>query len=100
MEVVQRSLKKCFDGIHRLVFAEGGRTVTSLLSPEGEELRLLKPLTTKSEVEQWLGLLQEDMKDTVHKLLKKGRQEYENSERGQWVLANPAQVVQTVSQLM
>jgi hypothetical protein len=38
-------------------------------------------LQAKGEVEQWLFLLQENMVDTLGKLMKAGKIDYENKER-------------------
>ena len=40
------------------------------------------------------------MKNTLHKLMKQGLQDYATSERKQWVLTHYGQVVATVAQIM
>jgi len=63
-------------------------------------VRFNKPFAAKGEVENWLFQLQEIMRDSLQKLMKKGKQDFEVKERSQWVLEHPAQIVSTVSHIM
>ncbi len=56
LDIVNRNMKKCFDGIAKLIFSES-RAVHGLQSPEGEEIKLYKTVSTKNEVEIWLNVV-------------------------------------------
>ena len=65
-ERVQPHLKKCFEGVYQVKFQSRpqGLTITSLISPEGEVVPLLKevdPAFHKNNVEQWLNALESQM---------------------------------------
>jgi len=57
-----------------------------MISPEREEIRFAKPFAAKGEVELWLTQLQDNMRDTLQKLVWKGKMDFENKERHAWVL--------------
>lgn len=49
---VEKNLKKCFDGIHKIKSESG--VIMAIISPEGEVIKLKKPCTTNGNVENWL----------------------------------------------
>ncbi|KAL4487471.1 hypothetical protein ABPG72_006991 [Tetrahymena utriculariae] len=101
IEAIQRNLKKCFDGIYRLNI-DSNNSIKGMISPEGETIEFNKFFTAKGEVEKWLLQVQEQMRESLKKAIKKGKQDIDkdNKERRDWVLQHPAQVVATVSNIM
>ena len=74
MEAIQKNLKKCFDAIHRLDFGEeGSKSIQGMISPEGEKIKFASPMFPKGEVEVWLRVVQDKMRDSLQKLTKKGK---------------------------
>jgi len=70
-----------------------------MISAEGERVPLAKPTIAKrGEVEVWLRTLQENMIETLRKLMKAGWKDIEK-ERKKWVLDHPGQIVATISQV-
>jgi len=80
-ERVQPHLKKCFEGIDRLVFEPGqaGPVITGLLSKEGELVEILKafsPSEFQNAVERWLLELETQMEQSVQDLVHRCLVEY------------------------
>eukprot|EP00996_Jenningsia_fusiforme_P003459 NODE_4256_length_837_cov_6.983503_g3930_i0.p1 GENE.NODE_4256_length_837_cov_6.983503_g3930_i0~~NODE_4256_length_837_cov_6.983503_g3930_i0.p1 ORF type:complete len:278 (+),score=98.58 NODE_4256_length_837_cov_6.983503_g3930_i0:80-835(+) len=67
--VIQTHLKKLFSGINRVEFGEGDRTITKMLSTDGEVVPLVTPVVIGAEVERWLVELDNGMKETLKQLL-------------------------------
>jgi len=63
MEVVQKNMKKCFDGIHRLMQLENSpKTIMGMISPEGEQVAFNKSVNARGkELENWLQEVQTNM---------------------------------------
>jgi dynein heavy chain len=95
LEAIQKNMKKCFDGVHKLILSEGGvsRNIIGMQSQEGEKIlftgRIVSP---KGDVEIWLSSFQESMREILYKNMKKGKLDYEgtNKERHEWVLDHSA----------
>jgi dynein heavy chain, axonemal len=73
--------------------------VEGMISGEGENVPFLKTVSTKNEIEIWLNAVQQQMVDTLVRLMKVGKNDYENKERKQWVLDHCGQVITTVGQM-
>ncbi|XP_069092738.1 dynein axonemal heavy chain 6 isoform X2 [Pleurodeles waltl] len=117
-QAVQPHLRKCFDSISRLQFAEvkpseGDPTtageqekvftndILAMLSPEGERVSLGKGLKARGNVEDWLGKVEEAMFASLRRLSKAAIADYQTKPRVEWTVAgHPSQVVLTISQLM
>jgi acyl dehydratase len=44
-----------------------------MISPEGEKIKFASPMFPKGEVEVWLRVVQDKMRDSLQKLTKKGK---------------------------
>ena len=71
LERVQAHLKKCFEGIREVGFEinpNGVPVIVQMASPEGEHVKLVEPVCPRlfhNNVEQWLGALEREMKNSV-----------------------------------
>eukprot|EP00939_MAST-03C_sp_MAST-3C-sp1_P003113 g3113.t1 len=68
-EVIQNHLKKLFQGIHEVDFSSDKSQVVAMKSIKGEKVLLSAPVLLSDEVEKWLTLLTNEMKDTLASLL-------------------------------
>lgn len=65
---VQPHLGKLFQGIHRVRLSPDKRSVVAMLSGDGEEVPLSKPVRVHDDVTAWLGDLVTAMQDTLRAL--------------------------------
>ena len=98
LEVIQQSLRKCFDNLFRLEILEN-LDIIAMYSSEGERVPLSRISKAKDNVEVWLDTLQTNMKETLAKTIKMGIQDYDVTDRKDWVLKHNGQVVSTVVQI-
>ena len=99
---VQPHLRKCFDNIYSLDLQnDKSHTIKAMVSGEGERVPSGKNLKCgRKPVEEWLGLLEVDMKKQVRKLIKAGITDYLEQTRTEWIVNHFAQVVMCASQIM
>uniref|UniRef100_A0A1I7SEA2 Cytoplasmic dynein 2 heavy chain 1 n=1 Tax=Bursaphelenchus xylophilus TaxID=6326 RepID=A0A1I7SEA2_BURXY len=67
--VIQNHLKKLFQGIERVVFDAEKKTIRGIISPENENVSLMKPVTIVADVENYLKSLVDEIRATLKKLL-------------------------------
>ena len=67
-QAVQPHVRKCFEGVRRLEFGEGGSEVVALVSAEGERTALAKPVKARGGVESWLGGVEAAMGASLRRL--------------------------------
>jgi len=53
-------------------FADNNSKIKSMISSAGEVVPLLKPIPITDDVEDWLGVLEKEMRICLDDLLKKG----------------------------
>lgn len=85
---VQPHLKKCFEGIERLHFDDENK-IHAMYSSEGEEVKFTKiidPVLSKGNVEQWLVQVEDVMIKSVKEIHEKAMQDYNKVDREQWVI--------------
>ena len=68
--VILTHLKKLFDGIFKVELVENNTKIKSMISSAGEYVSLHTPVSINDEVEEWLGLLEKEMRVTLDILLK------------------------------
>lgn len=74
-----------------------------MISAEGEKIPLSKVVKARNQVETWLLMVQMIMVETIHKIMKAGLTDFQNTaniERKAWVMKHPGQVVSTISQVL
>jgi dynein heavy chain 2, cytosolic len=64
-------LKKLFAGIFKVEFADNNTKIKSMISSAGEIVPMLKPITITDDVEDWLNMLEKEMRICLDDLLKK-----------------------------
>jgi len=102
LQAIQKHMKKCFDNIYKLDVGEDPKSsvIYAMVSAEGEKVEFNKPVSTRTnEIEIWLNQVQDQMRDTISKKMKVGRNDLDNNERKKWVLDHPGQVVAVISQI-
>ncbi|XP_059157269.1 dynein axonemal heavy chain 6-like [Physella acuta] len=100
---VQPHLGKCFGNIKQLDIQFLPRqppTVKSIISFERETISMPRNVRARGAVEQWLGIVEAGMFETVKKHLKIGLSAWQTSTLKDWVLKHPGQVVLTVMQII
>lgn len=60
-----------FAGIFKVELADNNSKIKSMISSENEYVPLLSPVIINDDVEDWLGLLENEMRVTLDNLLKK-----------------------------
>ncbi|XP_020293119.1 dynein heavy chain 7, axonemal-like [Pseudomyrmex gracilis] len=98
---VQPHLKKCFEGIARLIFTDI-MEATAMLSSEEEKIILEDVIDTtvaRGQVEKWLLELEKDMKKSVRAQVMYAKDAYLTKARSQWALEWPGQTVLCISKL-
>ncbi|VDN34222.1 unnamed protein product [Dibothriocephalus latus] len=91
---VQPHLKKCFEGISRLVLTEQ-QEITGMISSEGEVVPFankLYPAKAKGMVEKWLLQVEAMMIQSLRKVIGDSVTAYMSTPREKWVLDWPGQV--------
>jgi hypothetical protein len=64
-------LKKLFAGIFKVEFLDSNSKIKSMISSAGEVVPLLKSIPITDDVEDWLNLLEKEMRICLDDLLKK-----------------------------
>ncbi|XP_063619962.1 dynein axonemal heavy chain 12-like [Cydia splendana] len=98
---VQPHLKKCFEGINRLVF-DPDYNISAMVSMEGEQVEFLENINVQAtcgSVEKWLVQVEEQMVKAVKMETELSYDEYPNVGRTEWVLSWEGMVVLSISQI-
>nr|AML30858.1 axonemal inner arm dynein heavy chain 2 [Marsilea vestita] len=98
---VQPFCKKIFEGIHRLQFQDN-MDISAMFSEEGEKVNFIKlfnPKDAQGAVEKWLIQVEDAMRMSLKDVTLRAYEAYAVTERVQWVLSWPGQVVLCVSQM-
>ncbi|ESO02212.1 hypothetical protein HELRODRAFT_65497 [Helobdella robusta] len=99
---VQPHLKKCFEGIERLLFEEEDLEIFAMFSSEGEQVDFVRSVSTseaKGSVEKWLLQVQDVMLESIEQVIIYSHSAYKTVPRNQWVKDWPGQVVLCISQI-
>jgi dynein heavy chain, axonemal len=98
---VQPFLRKCFDALVALEFAPGKKStdILAMISPKGERVGLGRNLKARGPVEEWLKNVEDSMKKSLRKAMKKGVIDYDDRPRTKWVKMHPGQVVMCGAQI-
>ncbi|KAI5636077.1 dynein heavy chain and region d6 of dynein motor domain-containing protein [Phthorimaea operculella] len=98
---VQPHLKKCFEGINRLVF-DPDFDISAMISMEGEVvdfLDIISVLAARGSVEKWLVQVEGQMLKAVKSETELSYYDYPTLKRGDWILSWEGMVVLAISQI-
>eukprot|EP00002_Diphylleia_rotans_P015940 TRINITY_DN308_c0_g1_i6.p1 TRINITY_DN308_c0_g1~~TRINITY_DN308_c0_g1_i6.p1 ORF type:complete len:4231 (+),score=876.63 TRINITY_DN308_c0_g1_i6:183-12875(+) len=98
---IQPHLRKCFEGINALTFAEN-LDITEMKSSEGEVVAFKKPIPCAAAgglVEKWLLEVEHEMKASLKHISGQAVQAYLRAPREKWVMQWPGQIVLCASQV-
>ncbi|KAK4874901.1 hypothetical protein RN001_014261 [Aquatica leii] len=96
---VQPHLKKCFEGINALDFNDD-EEIVAMISAEDEHVKLsakISPAEAKGMVEKWLLQVQVLMIQSMKDLTAGSINNYQVTDRVEWLMSWPGQVVQCVN---
>lgn len=104
MNIIQKHIAKLFEGVHSLhIEKETPTTVEGLVSAEGEVIKLVNGVSTRFNIEMWLGTLQKEMIETMKRIIRDGNKDFVNvvqKTRVQWILNHKSQAVMTDNQII
>lgn len=98
---VQPHLKKCFEGINRLVF-DPEFFILTMISMEGEQIDFLEQINVQAargSVEKWLVQVEDQMLKSVKSETELSYYDYPTTSRQEWVLSWEGMVVLAISQI-
>ncbi|CAB3257079.1 unnamed protein product [Arctia plantaginis] len=98
---VQPHLKKCFEGINKLVLDEEF-FISAMISMEGEQVEFLEMISVQAargSVEKWLVQVEEQMLKAVKSETELSYYDYQNLTRPEWILSWEGMVVLAISQI-
>ncbi|XP_046961667.1 dynein axonemal heavy chain 12 [Vanessa cardui] len=98
---VQPHLKKCFEGINRLVF-DPEYNISAMISMEGEQVEFLETISVaaaRGSVEKWLVQVEDQMLKAVKSETELSYYDYVNMSRVDWILCWEGMVVLAISQI-
>ncbi|XP_053614808.1 dynein axonemal heavy chain 12 [Plodia interpunctella] len=98
---VQPHLKKCFEGINRLVF-DPEFNISAMISMEGEQVEFLEIISVaaaRGSVEKWLVQVEDQMLAAVKSETELSYYDYPTLGRAEWILQWEGMVVLGVSQI-
>ncbi|XP_038211341.1 dynein heavy chain 12, axonemal [Zerene cesonia] len=98
---VQPHLKKCFEGINRLVF-DPEFNISAMISMEGEQIEFLEIISVaaaRGSVEKWLLQVEDQMLKAVKSETELSYYDYPNMGRVEWILSWEGMVVLAISQI-
>ncbi|XP_052747070.1 dynein axonemal heavy chain 12 [Bicyclus anynana] len=98
---VQPHLKKCFEGINRLVF-DPDYNISAMISMEGEQIEFLEIISVsaaRGSVEKWLVQVEEQMLKAVKSETELSYYDYPTLSRAEWILLWEGMVVLAISQI-
>ena len=103
-QIVQKHIGKLFEGIGSLGIDPATPTaIEGISSPEKELVKLIAPVSTRYNIEVWLGNLQREMIETMKRTIREGNKDYVTGvqkTRIQWILNHKSQAVLTDNQII
>ncbi|XP_018339413.1 PREDICTED: dynein heavy chain 1, axonemal-like isoform X2 [Trachymyrmex septentrionalis] len=93
IQAIQPYLKKCFENIEELRFENSDLRITRMYSAEYEEVVLRPTIYPEGNVEDWLGQVENAMRNTLREIIGEALEIIETTPRKEWVYMWPGQVV-------
>ncbi len=82
---IQVNLLKLFDNVKTLRFNRANNKILGMISSEGEECSLSKPVPIGGAVEVWVSVFEQAMRTSLQKITKEGVYAYVHTDRKQWL---------------
>ena len=82
---IQEHMLKLFDNCAALRFGRGNKTVTGMVSAEGETFDFRNVVSCEGAVEVWMTNVESEMRKTLHSISKEGVFNYAKSTREKWI---------------
>ncbi|KAF4667709.1 Dynein heavy chain 10, axonemal [Perkinsus chesapeaki] len=98
-QAVQPHSLKLFDNAKEIVFKPGTANVIGMVSDEGERWTFCNTVKAVGAVEDWMNKVDDEMKDSLLRLMKEAVYHYPSSERTQWILSRLGMVVLAGTQI-
>lgn len=99
VERIQGHLRKVFENIQKLEF-DPKKTIMAMYSVEGERIPFVEPINPlNKQVEDWMSLVEQQMKSSVRKALLESVEDYKQRSREEWIFSHPGQCVLNGSQV-
>eukprot|EP00968_Pinguiococcus_pyrenoidosus_P023959 scaffold4124_cov252-Pinguiococcus_pyrenoidosus.AAC.6 len=99
VKAVQPHLKKCFENIDKVRF-EANLEISALISPEGEQIALTKPVDPNGKnVEHWMLELEAAMRESCRDVMEAAVLDYPQTPRIEWMQKHVAMCVLNGSQM-
>ncbi|KYQ60378.1 Dynein heavy chain 1, axonemal [Trachymyrmex zeteki] len=93
IQAIQPYLKKCFENMKELRFENPDLRITRMYSAEYEEVVLRPTIYPEGNVEDWLGQVEDAMRNTLREIIGEALEIIEMTPRKEWVYMWPGQVV-------
>mmetsp|Transcript_40960 Transcript_40960/g.47071 ORF Transcript_40960/g.47071 Transcript_40960/m.47071 type:complete len:872 (+) Transcript_40960:2789-5404(+) len=84
-KTIQPHLLKLFDNCKLLNFTKGDKVIAGMTSDEGESFEFEVPQKPEGAVEDWMTRVEDEMKNTLHVIAKKGIMFYAKEKRTKWI---------------
>ncbi|KAF4659064.1 Dynein heavy chain 10, axonemal [Perkinsus olseni] len=98
-QAVQPHSLKLFDNAKEIVFKPGTSTVIGMVSDEGERWSFGTPVKAVGAVEEWMTKVDDEMKDSLLRLMKEAVYQYPSTPRTKWILSRLGMVVLAGTQI-
>ena len=76
---------KLFDNVKAVEFSRNKKNVLGMSDPTGESFGFVTPATIDGPVEVWMETVENEMKTSLHDIMKEGVYKYANMERSVWI---------------
>jgi dynein heavy chain len=86
---MQPHLRKVFESVVRVELDSDETTATAMVSAEGEVVNLKNCVLRGGEVEEWMRIVEEQMRYSLKIATRTSLIHYENEDRKDWVLKHP-----------
>lgn len=95
VQLIQPYLKKCFENIRELRFENPDLRITKMYSAEYEEVVLRPTIYSEGNVENWLGQVEDAMRNTLRELVGEALEiiDIPYRPRKEWIYMWPGQIV-------
>jgi dynein heavy chain len=84
-KAIQPHLLKLYDNCKELTFGPGNKTITHMTSDEGEVYQFEVPVKPEGSIEDWMMRVDDEMKKTLHIMVKKAVFYYAKEDRVAWI---------------